>query len=316
MRSHRRECWLLGAVFALAFAPPALAVDGVLEINHAAALAGGVTPGDAAGYPVTLSTSGSYRLTSNLTPPDQNTDVIDIGSTSNVSIDLNGFSILGTAVCTVGPGGYVTSCSNTGSGSGISGSGSAIAIQRGFIQGMGNLGISMASAMGVGLHDLGINSNGGGGVETSNNAYYRDVIVLITGGTGIKTGFASRLIDSQASGNSGNGVDALQSLRVEGGQFGENGMVGIVAGNASTIRRARVIHNAGDGISVGYSALLTGNMVSFNGGYGIQFTPFPLPGLTTTGYADNLITFNSSGERNGTGGTQMGTNICGAAVCP
>ncbi len=30
-------------------APPSMAVDGVIEINHAAALAGGVSPGDAAG---------------------------------------------------------------------------------------------------------------------------------------------------------------------------------------------------------------------------------------------------------------------------
>ena len=53
----------------LASPAPALAVDGVIEINQARALAGGVTPGDTAGFPVSLNDSGSYRLTSDLVPP-------------------------------------------------------------------------------------------------------------------------------------------------------------------------------------------------------------------------------------------------------
>jgi len=45
-------------------ARPLAAVDGVIEINQARALAGG--PGDEPGFPVTIYASGSYRLTSNL----------------------------------------------------------------------------------------------------------------------------------------------------------------------------------------------------------------------------------------------------------
>jgi hypothetical protein len=43
------------------FIASAAAVDGVIEINQAKALAGGVTPGDTAGFPVALSAPGSYR---------------------------------------------------------------------------------------------------------------------------------------------------------------------------------------------------------------------------------------------------------------
>ena len=43
----------------LGLAGQAYAVDGVIEINQARALAGGVTPGDTAGFPVTISVSGS-----------------------------------------------------------------------------------------------------------------------------------------------------------------------------------------------------------------------------------------------------------------
>src|SRR5581483_7661707 len=48
----------------------ARAVDGVIEINHARALAGGVTASDLPGYPITIDQSGSYRLTGNLTAKD------------------------------------------------------------------------------------------------------------------------------------------------------------------------------------------------------------------------------------------------------
>ena len=42
------------------------AADGVVGIDQNSALAGSVTPGDAPGFPVTISQSGSYRLTGNL----------------------------------------------------------------------------------------------------------------------------------------------------------------------------------------------------------------------------------------------------------
>jgi len=40
----------------------AMAVDGVIEINQSRVEAGGITGGDAANFPATLSESGSYVL--------------------------------------------------------------------------------------------------------------------------------------------------------------------------------------------------------------------------------------------------------------
>ena len=48
----------LVAAFASASACPAMAADGVVLITHAKALAGNITPGDAPGYPITLSKTG------------------------------------------------------------------------------------------------------------------------------------------------------------------------------------------------------------------------------------------------------------------
>jgi hypothetical protein len=76
-----------------AAAPPAAAVDGVIEINQAGALAG--TPDGTPGFPVTISEPGSYHLTSNLEVPATRDGFSITGS--DVSLDLNGFRILAAA---------------------------------------------------------------------------------------------------------------------------------------------------------------------------------------------------------------------------
>jgi hypothetical protein len=79
-------------LFVTVLARPALAVDGVIEINQARALAGSVSPGDGAGFPISLNQRASYRLTSNLDVPFS-TDGIEV-NVDDVTIDLNGFSIV------------------------------------------------------------------------------------------------------------------------------------------------------------------------------------------------------------------------------
>ena len=77
-----------------AMSPPAYA-RGVVLITQAKALAGDVTPGDAPGFPVSITRPGSYRLTSNLRSPSSL--AIEIAA-DNVSLNLNGFSIIGPNV--------------------------------------------------------------------------------------------------------------------------------------------------------------------------------------------------------------------------
>lgn len=78
--------------FVLAFTGPVLAIDGVLEINQACAVHSGCFAGDTAGFPVTISASGSYRLTGALAvPADQHGIVL---SADEVTLDLGGFAIV------------------------------------------------------------------------------------------------------------------------------------------------------------------------------------------------------------------------------
>lgn len=80
--------------------------DGVVNLHHDAALAGSATPGDSAGYPISITTSGSYRLTSNLVVP-AGVDGIVVQPGLNVHLDLNGFQIVGPAVCSLTSNCYV-----------------------------------------------------------------------------------------------------------------------------------------------------------------------------------------------------------------
>lgn len=88
----------------------ALADDGVFAINNVCVNFGCFT-GDSAGLPITITQPGSYILTSNLNSASTETNVIEISS-SDVSIDLNGFTITGPRTCTGA--GNTLECTNDG----------------------------------------------------------------------------------------------------------------------------------------------------------------------------------------------------------
>lgn len=110
--------------------------------------------------PIVISKPGSYILKSNITVPDANTTAILVQA-DNVTINLNGFSILGP--CTGGP-----PCSPTGSGNGIDSRTSFnlnTSVLNGTVQGMGAEGISVVNGRLQGVTAV---SNGGDGIVMLN----------------------------------------------------------------------------------------------------------------------------------------------------
>jgi len=92
---------LMLALMLTALSGSVFAVDGIILIDQNRALAGGVTPGDLAGFPVTITQPGSYRLASPLNvPTGQNGIEITV---PGVTLDLNGFSITTPDVTTFPP---------------------------------------------------------------------------------------------------------------------------------------------------------------------------------------------------------------------
>jgi hypothetical protein len=182
---------ILFASFTLLPAAPALA-QGEIIITQAKANAGNVTPGDAAGFPVSLTLPGAYVLGSNLNPP---ANKIGIQVTShNVDIDMNGFRLNGSNVAYYG----------VSSGFGES------RIHDGIITSFKFDGITLN---GVGtnswvVEDMQVVNNGRHGINAP-QAYY------------------TRLLNNSVLANASNGIVCREFCHVEGNNVSDNGGIGI-----------------------------------------------------------------------------------------
>ncbi len=233
----------LAFAFASLTATVAHAAGGMIEINQARALAGGVTASDTAGFPVTLDSRGSYRLSSNLTRPD-NGNAISI-SADDVSLDLGGFTIAGPVTCSGAP---VTSCSATLGSSGILGSTRLnVSVRNGTVRGFSGHGVSLGSY-----------------------ARIESVQAIGNGNNGILVGAGSIVRSSLGRGNYVDGIGATEGAVISGSVALDNGDDGIVGGAGAQLRGNASRNNGGDGYVSGTGSLLEDNSARDNGDDGIE----------------------------------------------
>jgi hypothetical protein len=178
----------IAAAAAIALASSlSLAVDGVMLIDQNKALAGNVTPGDAAGFPVTISLPGSYRLSGNLSVP-AGTHGIVIAS-PGVTLDLNGFMI----------------SSAGGFGRGITDESSAqprAAIRNGQIVGFTN-SIVLGASDGVIVEDMRMSMQGSSGSAVVVGAFSRVQRNVVAGRGNFSAECPSSLIENVTDGTIG-----------------------------------------------------------------------------------------------------------------
>ncbi len=269
---------------------PAFAVDGVIEINQAAAEEGGITASDSPGFPITIDASGSYVLTGDLQTPSISVVGIDVEA-NRVTIDLNGHSIDGRAVCTGG--GESVSCQPSNNADGINSLGfERTSVHDGRIVGFAR-GVILGPASRVANVDSSRNANGG--IDVGAGSDVRDNRVFANGGpsTGIFAGSGSTVI--------GNSVR-------------DNETDGILAGEGALIQGNSVTGNGEDGIEGFSGVMVTGNTVMNNGnaaGTGFQ--------LRLNSDASFIINTIVSSGTNGTvtGGVNLSGNACnGSPTCP
>lgn len=197
MSHHRAErnrvigLRLVLTLVALALGSPAYAVDGVVEINHAKALAGEVTTGDLAGYPVTISEPGSYRLTSDLVVTS-GIDGIDIDA-DNVTVDLNGFTIFGSGEVGLNDGIAVGVQDNT-------------EVRNGTIRGFLRHGIFSLVGTRTRVIDVRAISNFGSGIQLEGIGFVDGCVALDNSLWGIRAGESSLVINSLVRGNNSHGL--------------------------------------------------------------------------------------------------------------
>ena len=200
-----------------------MAVDGVEEINQAC-VSTGCFPGDSAGFPVSITRDGSYRLTSNLdvtgeTSPENVTAVeVTTAAQSGVEIDLNGFLILGPTTCSGTP---VTSCNNTGTGIGIQSNSNFISVRNGTIRGMGDDGIQIVT--GARIDNVKIFFSGGDGFDLGSNCQIRNSSSVSNGGHGIVAGQSCLVTGNIVRANMGFGLFTNNFTGYGGNNFRQNG---------------------------------------------------------------------------------------------
>jgi hypothetical protein len=150
-------------------------------IDQQHALIGGIGPGDASGFPITITQPGAYRLASNLTLQTANTTGIVV-LTKDVSIDLNGFSI-------IGPCAQSSSCAGT-TGVGIKAADDDACTSGGPVKnGLQNVSVKNGTIRGTGA----------GALLLGPSATVDNITVLSTGRFGIATGDFSTITNNRVS---------------------------------------------------------------------------------------------------------------------
>jgi len=222
MTYHRRAlaCGILALI--VSQVRPAKAVDGVIEINQARADKGGITPGDAPGFPITISTGTfsadpmSFRLTGPLFTSTSG-NVIEIFS-PHVTIDLNGFMITcllpscaGTAIMSDSQA-NITVMNGTvrGFNTGIDISGNGARVEN--VRAIGNTGAGVHLASVCSVRNCTAAANGADGINVSNGCTVSGNTANDNGADGINTGVGCNVYGNTVHGNTGRGLNlATQS---------------------------------------------------------------------------------------------------------
>ena len=211
---HQIAAWALTAALTLTLQ----AADGVIEINQAIVEANG-------GFPYVISEPGSYILTGNLTVPDENTSAIEVQA-RYVTLDLNGFAIIGPVQCTE-ENGSVT-CSPQGTGAGVLAPDAfPTVVRNGSVRGMGFAGVFIFSGRVEGIRAL---ENGNHGIFLQESGVVRGCLAELNGQAGIIVFDGAGLVEHSIARFNPDGGIILQGFGVVRGNvsdsiFASNGAV-------------------------------------------------------------------------------------------
>lgn len=181
-----------------------------VTIDMAGAQAGGITRGDAPGFPVTLNAPGHYRLTGDLVVPAGQAGVVI--AAAGVTLDLNGFSIRAVTACAAHDATCRTLPQAGVDGVHVRAQGMQATVRNGAVRGFAGTGVVVDTEARV--EDLEISENSAGGLHANTSAtrpvQIRRVAALRNGSDGfwLQTGSVTH---SRADGNGRHGF-ALGAL--------------------------------------------------------------------------------------------------------
>jgi hypothetical protein len=314
-------------------AVPAGASDGQLEINHAIALAGGVSGNladDPPGYPVEISRPGSYRLTGDLTPGVGQTGIWI--EAHDVRVDFGGFAIRGPVTCTGTP----TACSAVAAPlNGIEAAPGTrgTRLLNGRIRGMGDYGARLTTAAEIEGMEFAENREGGlfasgdavvvrsearanggigGGFTLLGRALVRDCVSANNANLGFLVGDESRIHGVVAAGNF-LGIKAEDRLVLSDSVVSGSTLYGL-SGHDGTLRGVTANGNGSHGIEMTF-ATIADSLAAGNGGDGLKIGTGTVSNSTAQGNSDCGLRMDNGGFGGNTFVDNNASGIrCGAAA--
>ena len=204
--------------------------------------------------PYSITNAGSYYITANLTGVTGQNGVII--SNGNVTLDLNGFALIGV--------------SSSLDGIFVSGSLTNIAIYHGTIYNWGNFGVEGGSANYSQFSELKCNFNAYSGITAGYGCAVENCVSIGNGSAGLMSGITilanSTIRNCTASGNTGTGlyvfngkgtiISCISSLNLGSGID--------VGGGYCVVSGCTIQDNAADGIFTGGNCRLVDNLLSGN----------------------------------------------------
>ena len=204
--------------------------------------------------PITISNAGSYYLTTNLTGAASSSGITV--SADNVTLDLNGFALVGVG----------------GSLNGITAPTpiSSFTVRNGTIRNWIGSGISVSASDST-FERLSLLSNSSTGLSGGTHALVRDCAVA-SNGSGIVVGQGSDVRNCIVRSNSLAGISTGEACSIVDCTVFRNGTQGILLANASSVERCVVKTNLQNGILGLANNSITRCIVSQNNSNGISLS--------------------------------------------
>lgn len=189
------------------------------------------TPGDATAL-FRITQPGSYYLTGNITGAVDKHG-IEI-RTSNVTLDLSGFALIGVAGSLDG----INISANRGRN---------ITIRNGAVRGWGDCGVQSEQNLG-----------------NPPTVHLSGIRAALNGRDGIELWGGSQVIDCTAEENTGNGINSIGAVLIRGCVADANGLDGIRINGGGVIAECTATANTGDGIALEQGGTASNCTASFN----------------------------------------------------
>ncbi|RMD65839.1 MAG: hypothetical protein D6824_01930 [Planctomycetota bacterium] len=226
------------------------------EIEPRVAVNAANTPGDNDATPslFKITEPGSYYLTNDIVG-EAGKHGVEI-TASDVTLDLNGFSLVGV------PGSL--------DGVHVSAAVEGVTIRNGAAHDWGGAGISGFFARRAIVERIRAHNNGGLGIRVGDSSVVQACVVRSNGSSGVLTGTACSVVDTVADTNTGNGLFVGAGSTVRGCVATFNTFAGINAGPSSSVLNCAASHNSQSGFEIGANSVVQVCTATNNGSDGIK----------------------------------------------